>query len=71
MNQSRQETLAQINKAAGEIRKDEDQLLEALGMLAGMRQIQIMPQHDALTLKPVILLPQRMYDRMLELFAEN
>lgn len=50
---------------------DRDNLLEAIGMLAAHGQITIIPQRNDLTPRPVIMLPQRLYDRMLEIFPDN
>lgn len=46
---------------------ERDNLLLAMAALASHGQISIIPRDERLTTKPVIVLPQRMYDRMLEI----
>lgn len=49
---------------------EHDNLLEAIAMLAATGRISIIPRDDRLTSKPVIVLPQGMYDRMLAKYEE-
>lgn len=50
---------------------EQDNLLEAMAMLAASGHISIIPQSERLTTRPVIMLPQRMYDRMLEIIPSH
>lgn len=46
---------------------ERDNLLQAIAMLSAAGQISIVPQNNNLTSRPVIMLPQRMYDRLVEI----
>ena len=45
----------------------DDNLCQALMMLAESRHITIIPQPEHLTPKPVIMVPERLYNRMIAL----
>jgi hypothetical protein len=65
-----EETMKSMMAAANEIRQQDDNLLRAIAALAAGRHIQIVPTSSlfGMDAKPVICLPQRMYDRLSELF---
>ena len=50
---------------------ERDNLLEAIAMLCAAGQMTVMPRPDNLISRPVILLPQRMYDRIIEKYGRN
>ena len=62
--------IAKLEAAADEIRQQDDNLLCAIAALAAGRHIRIVPTSSlfGMDAKPVICLPQRMYDRLFELF---
>ena len=49
----------------------DDNLCEALLLLAGNRSIIVIPQDDRLLPKPTIMVPQRIYNRMIEMTADR
>lgn len=65
------EMLARIESAVATLNGADDNLCHALLMLAGSRCITVIPQPDTVTPKPVIMVPQRLYDRMLRLSEQS
>lgn len=58
--------LERLKEAQDIVDGERDNLLEAIAALVVAGQMTVMPRNDKLIHKPVILLPQRMYDRLLE-----
>jgi hypothetical protein len=58
--------LERITEAQAVADGERDNLLEAIAALCVAGQMTVMPRSDNLIHKPVILLPQKMYDRLLE-----
>lgn len=63
--------LERIAEAQSIVEGEYDNLLEAIVALAAAGQMTVMPRGDRLINKPVILLPQRMYDRAIALFGSD
>lgn len=63
--------LDQLFEAKAVMDGDRDNLLKAMGALAPTGHITIIPRDDQLTSKPVIVLPQRMYDRLRTISKES
>ncbi|MAM24009.1 MAG: hypothetical protein CML55_01315 [Rhodobacteraceae bacterium] len=61
--------LERIREAQALINGERDNLLKAIAAIAAHGGASIIPRDDRLTTKPVIVLPQRMYDRLLELYG--
>jgi hypothetical protein len=63
--------LKQMHEAVDLMKSADDNLLHALASIAYSGHINIIPMPTVLTTepKPVIMLPERMYNRMLDLFA--
>lgn len=64
--------IAQMMAAADTLRSADDNLLRAIAMIAAGGKIQVAPtgQLFGREAKPLILLPERMYDRLLELVPQ-
>ena len=64
-------TLEKMLAAADIIKTADDNLLKAIASIAASGHINIVPMPTVLLTepKPVIMLPERMYNRMLELFG--
>jgi len=63
--------IARIETAVATLKDVEDNLCHVLLMLAGSRCITVIPQPDTVTPKPVIMVPQRLYGRMLRLSEQS
>jgi len=63
--------LEQIKEAQAIFEGERDNLLQAIAALCATGQMTVMPRSDKLINKPVILLPQRMYDRLIEKYGEE
>jgi len=63
--------LEKIKEAQALVDGERDNLLEAIAALCVAGQMTVMPRTDNLISKPVILLPQRMYDRLLEKYGQE
>jgi len=63
--------LEKIKEAQALVDGERDNLLEAIAALCVAGQMTVMPRTDNLISKPVILLPQRMYDRLLEKYGKD
>lgn len=61
------EMIERIKAAQSLISGEQDNLLRAIAAIAAHGGISIIPRDEALTTKPVIVLPQRMYDRLLRI----
>lgn len=59
--------LEQMKEAQAVADGDRDNLLRAIAAIAAHGGISIIPRDEYLTTKPVIVLPQRMYDRLSEI----
>lgn len=59
--------LERIKEAKALVDGERDNLLKAIMAIAAHGGISIIPRDDNLTTKPVIILPQRMYDRLVEI----
>ena len=64
------EILQNMMAAADKIKTANDNLLQAIGMIAATGQITVIP-NDIGWSKPVIHLPKPMYERMLEIFPTS
>lgn len=67
---SRDETLQKMMVAAEQIKSADDNLLQAICMIAATGQITVIPNGIGWS-KPVIHLPTQMYDRMLEILSSE
>lgn len=61
--------LERIKEAQALVDGDRDNLLRAIAAIAAHGGISIIPRDDGLTTKPVIVLPERMYDRMKQIIS--
>lgn len=59
--------LERLKEAKALVDGERDNLLQAIAAIAAHGGISIIPHPDQLTTKPVIILPQRMYDRLAEI----
>lgn len=59
--------LEKLKEAKAIMDGDRDNLLKAIVMLAELGQMNILPGSDNFMLKPVIILPQPLYDRLIEI----
>ena len=59
--------LDKLQKAMAIVNGEQDNLCKALMVLSASKAITILPRSDALIQKPVIVVPQQMYDRMIKL----
>ncbi|MFS2326643.1 hypothetical protein U2P60_14705 [Brucella sp. H1_1004] len=64
------EILQNMMAAADKMKTANDNLLQAIGMIAATGQITVIP-NDIGWSKPVIHLPKAMYERMLEIFPTS
>ncbi|SEN87910.1 hypothetical protein SAMN04489859_102056 [Paracoccus alcaliphilus] len=65
--------LAKLRAAADQIRSADDNLLRAIAAIAAHARVQIIPNDSlfGVEARPVIVLPVRMYDRMLEIIPND
>lgn len=63
--------LERLMAAKATMEGDDDNLCRVLIMLAANRHITLVPQDERLTPKPVILVPQRLYNRINKLIEEG
>jgi len=68
-SKERTEILQNMIAAADKMKTANDNLLQAIGMIAASGQITVIP-NDIGWSKPVIHLPKPMYERMLEIFPK-
>lgn len=61
--------LDRIKEAKALVDGDRDNLLRAIAAIAAHGGISIIPRDEMLTTKPVIVLPQRMYDRLAQIVS--
>ena len=61
--------LERIKEAQAIVDGDRDNLLRAIAAIAAHGGISIIPRDEMLTTKPVIVLPQRMYDRLAQIVS--
>lgn len=66
---NREETLQKMMAAADQLNSANDNLLIAIAMIAATGQITVIP-NDIGWSKPVIHLPQQMYDRLLKIIPD-
>lgn len=66
---NREETLQKMLAAADQLNSANDNLLTAIAMIAATGQITVIP-NDIGWSKPVIHLPQQMYDRLLKMIPD-
>ena len=71
-NEQKAEALKAMYAAADEMRAQHDNLLLAIAHIAAAGRVTVMPSPMLFgESKPVILLPQNMYDRMFEILPEK
>lgn len=63
--------LERLKEAQALAEGDRDNLLKAIAAIAAHGRISIIPRSEILTTKPVIILPERMYDRLLEIIGNE
>lgn len=65
--------LAQLRAAADQLRAVDDNLLRAIAAIAAHGRVQIIPNDSlfGVEARPVIVLPVRMYDRLLEIVSKE
>lgn len=61
--------LERIKEAQALVDGDRDNLLRAIAAIAAHGGISIIPRDELLTTKPVIVLPQCMYDRLAQIVS--
>lgn len=61
--------LQRIKEAQALVDGDRDNLLRAIAAIAAHGGISIIPRDERLTVKPVIVLPERMYDRLKQIIS--
>lgn len=64
------EIMAQMKKAHDSIKRHDDDLLRAIAMVAAQGGMRIIPTADDIfgeSVPPIISMPRRMYDRMVEI----
>jgi hypothetical protein len=61
--------LQRIKEAQALVDGDRDNLLRAIAAIAAHGGISIIPRDERLTGKPVIVLPERMYDRLKQIIS--
>lgn len=63
--------IKRMKEAADELMASDDNLLHAIAAIAAHRCIQIIPYQAGFGDKPIICLPQRMYDRLLVIIPKD
>jgi hypothetical protein len=63
-----EDMIAKMKTAADRIRAEDDNLLRAIAAIAATGNLQIVPTKSVFSERPVICLPERMYDRLLATF---
>ena len=63
--------IERIREAQALMDGERDSLLRAIAAIAAHGGISIIPRDENLTTRPVIVLPQRMYDRLAQIVAAD
>lgn len=63
-----EDMIAKMKTAADQIKAQDDDLLRAIAVIAETGKIHILPKKRFFSERPIICLPERMYDRLLAIF---